>query len=98
MTMPYGSGGQSLWEEVRSLVHPDLVHATDAAGNNFTVHVSINSFRGDTNEYGIAIQLHPLRTRDSAHPVKIPARVVWDVPVEVEDVSVAVELKNIPLP
>jgi hypothetical protein len=105
MTLPYASpDGQSHGEDVRVLLHPDLLHLFDADGKaaEYNVTTSVHSFRGDTGEYGVSITMHPARLpgprgagRDN--PPK-PAKVVWDVPVEVTDVSVPFELKNLPLP
>jgi hypothetical protein len=105
MTIPYaGPDGQSHGEEVRALVHPDLLRLFDADGNragDFSVTTSVHSFRSDTGDYGVTVTIHPFRPpgRGGAGggPTK-PARVVWDVPLEVTDVSIPVELKNLPLP
>ena len=100
MNVPYNSGdGQSHGEEVRALCGSDLLHVTDADGNsNFTASASVNSFHGDTGEYGVAITIHPWHDGRNAPPAKPPTHVVWDVPVEVNDVSIPIELKNLPLP
>jgi hypothetical protein len=71
-----------------------LLHVTDADGNrdsDYNVTTSVHSFRSDTNEYGVTITIHPAWMPGAAgaaraNPPK-PAKVVWDVPVEVTDVS-----------
>jgi hypothetical protein len=105
LTIPYASpDGQSHGEDVRALVHPDLLRLFDAEGNrasDFSVTTSVHSFRSDTGDYGVTITMHPFRPPGrggtGGAPAK-PAKVVWDVPLEVTDVSIPVELKNLPLP
>ena len=40
----------------------------------------------------------PLRNREHPNPPKIPAKLVWDVPIEAVEASVPIELKGLPLP
>jgi hypothetical protein len=107
MTIPYGAAGEeSHWDEVRALCHPDLIHVTDASGGGaYSLSTSVQSFRSDRGEYGVVITIHPAFGPGmgggggaGAGGLKLPARVTWDVPVEVTDLSVPVEFKNLPLP
>jgi hypothetical protein len=98
LIVEYAQSGQANpWDEIRTLVAAEGFRAIDPAGAPYAIEVNIYSYRD--NRFEGWLQFHPaMAQRTGPRPPKIPATVAWDVPVEVQDASVPVEFKDLPLP
>jgi hypothetical protein len=96
ITHPFN--GTDGWDEIRATARGDHFRVSDPSGAAYSVETHIHSVVSDSYQGTIHLRLpHDPRRRDR-NPPKTPARVVWDVPSEVADLSVPVELENLPLP
>ncbi|MEO6436416.1 MAG: hypothetical protein ABIP55_11755 [Tepidisphaeraceae bacterium] len=86
-----------VWSEVRALTSRDGFRIVEPKGVRYRVEVNIHSQRNDRLEGWVQFRPNPARG-DAPKPPKTPTKVIWDVPVEVSDVSIPVEFKDLPLP
>jgi hypothetical protein len=95
-----GEAGSSpeAWDAIRALVHGDAFKVTDAAGRLYWINSQVHSYQQNQFYTGF-IHFRPYQAfGDDAKAAKMPTKITWNVPAEIQDVSIPVELKNLPLP
>jgi hypothetical protein len=86
------------WSAIRPLIVRENLHASDGSGRMYWVRSDIHSLRED-RFYGVVLFFQPyFAFRDDPMPAKKPTKITWDAPVEVEEVAVPVEIKDLDLP
>jgi hypothetical protein len=90
-------GGEG-WDELRTLLsNESLIEATDATGRRLIVNVqwrrqSETAIEGDLMFRGYQ------EDGDQTPRPSVPAKIVWNIPIEVTDVPIPVEFADLPLP
>jgi hypothetical protein len=96
ITQPFN--GTNGWDEIRATARGDHFRVTDPSGAAYIVETHIHSVSSDCYQGTIQVRRpHGPWPRDPKAP-KIPARIVWEVPVELTDLSLPLELSKLPLP
>jgi hypothetical protein len=98
ITRPFG--GAETWDDIRATARGDFFLAThpDAGPSAYRVEVQIHSVLSDRYEGMIRIRPAFRFQPNTPKPPRRPAKVVWDVPTDVTDVSIPIEFKDLPLP
>lgn len=96
------SGGHNhdanAWEAMRAQVIRDAFTASDGKGGYYWITPMLTAWR-ENKFWDIQIRCVPFQAfRDDAKPPVKPSKLTWHVPVDVEDVTVPVEIKDLPLP
>jgi hypothetical protein len=68
----------------------------DAKGRPFRGGMQSGSRIGNTWEYSLSFS--PPDDLTGGGKIAAPARMIWDLPVEIKEVAVPVEFKDLPLP
>jgi len=87
------------WRQIRDLARDrGALRVTDEAGRPMGVFLNdLRSGPGDVSLVG-EIQLRSETTLGVKRERKPPAKLIWDVPVEVRDISIPLEFKDLELP
>lgn len=96
ITQPFN--GTNAWDEIRATARGDHFRVSDPSGATYIVETHIHSVLSDCYQGTIHVRLpHGPWPRDLKAP-KTPARMVWEVPIELTDLSLPIELGKLPLP
>ena len=86
------------WTRFRGLVQASDFRVTDGAGSSYFVNVQMSPVQASGAHEGM-IEFRGFRALQAdPKPAQVPTSVIWNVPTEITDVDIPVEIHDLPLP